>query len=74
MQMGGELVGWKNTLVLLPYGDRFRRYRKLFHSLIGSQATMKQYYPAEELETKRFLHRILMKPDDLQGHIRKWVQ
>ena len=21
--MGGELVGWKNTLVLLPYGDIF---------------------------------------------------
>lgn len=73
LQMGGELVGWKNTLVLLPYGDRFRRYRRLFHNLIGSASTMKQFLPAEELETRRFLRRVLTKPDDLAAHIRKYV-
>ncbi|KAK7471001.1 hypothetical protein VKT23_002414 [Stygiomarasmius scandens] len=72
MQMGGELIGWRNTLALLRYSDsRFKRYRKLFHSLIGSQATMRQYFPVEELETKRFLRRVLTKPNDLQAHIRK---
>ena len=71
--MGGELVGWKNTLVLLPYGDRFRRYRRLFHSLVGSHATMRNFLPIEELETRRFLRRVLAKPEDLQTHIRKFV-
>lgn len=71
LQMGGELVGWKNTLVLLPYGDRFRRSRRLFHKLIGSQAAMARFFPQEELETRRFLRRVLTKPDDLAVHIRK---
>ncbi|KAF7355007.1 hypothetical protein MSAN_01416200 [Mycena sanguinolenta] len=69
--MGGELVGWKNTLVLLPYGDRFRRFRRLFHNIIGSRSAMKQFFPVEELETRRFLRRVLAKPGDLRKHIRK---
>lgn len=60
-------------LVLLPYGARFRRYRKLFHNLIGSQCTIKKFLPAEELETRRFLRRVLAKPSDLSTHIRKSV-
>ncbi|KAF8974327.1 cytochrome P450 [Flammula alnicola] len=71
LQMGGELVGWKNTMVLLPYGDRFRRYRRLFHDLIGNQSAVKCFYPSEEIEARRFLRRVLMKPDDLSGHVRK---
>ncbi|KAH9482477.1 Cytochrome P450 monooxygenase 208 [Psilocybe cubensis] len=70
LQMGGELVGWKNTMVLLPYGDRFRRYRRLFHSLIGSQSAVKRFYPAGELEARRFLRRLLIKPDDLSAQVR----
>ena len=71
LQMAGELVGWKNALVLLPYGDRFRRYRRLFHRLIGSQAVVKRFFPGEELEARRFLRRVLMKPNDLAAHVRK---
>ncbi|KAF7331776.1 hypothetical protein MKEN_00057500 [Mycena kentingensis (nom. inval.)] len=70
-QMGGELVGWKNTLVLLPYGDRFRRFRRLFHNIIGSRNLMKQFHPMQELETRRFLRRVLAKPGDVATHIRK---
>jgi cytochrome P450 len=71
LQMGGELVGWKNTLVLLPYGDRFRNSRKLFHRLIGSHSAMQRFLPIEEVETHRFLRRVLTKPDDLAAHIRR---
>ncbi|KAF5393735.1 hypothetical protein D9757_000328 [Collybiopsis confluens] len=73
LQMAGELCGWKNTLVLLPYGDRFKRFRRLFHNTIGSQAIMRQYYPAEEQETKKFLRRVLAEPEQLQMHVRKTV-
>jgi Cytochrome P450 len=71
LQMGGELVGWKNTLVLLPYGDRFRRFRRLFHQTIGNTMTMKQFLPLEEFETHRFLRRVLAKPADLAAHVRR---
>ncbi|EAU84306.1 cytochrome P450 [Coprinopsis cinerea okayama7 len=70
LQMGGELVGWKNTLVLLPYGDRFRRYRKFFHQSIGSFHAMKRFLPLEEREMRRFLQKLIAKPDDLASHIR----
>lgn len=71
--MGGELVGWKNSLALLRYNERFRRFRRLFHGLMGSHASMKQFLPVEELETRRFLRRVLAKPEDLSTHVRKWV-
>ncbi|KAH9474438.1 Cytochrome P450 monooxygenase 208 [Psilocybe cubensis] len=71
IQMGGELVGWRNTLALLPYGDRFRNYRKLFHQAIGTHSAMSRFYVVEELETQLFLKRILSNPDDLAAHVRK---
>ncbi|KAG6333885.1 hypothetical protein ID866_5198 [Astraeus odoratus] len=70
LPMGGELVGWKDTLVLLPYGDRLREYRKNFHRVIGIRASMEIYNPVEEQETHRFLQRVLAKPNDLRAHIR----
>jgi cytochrome P450 len=69
--MGGELVGWKNTLVLLPYGDRFRSYRRLAHQLFGNTIAMKTFHPVEELETHRFLKRLLLRPAEFSDHIRK---
>lgn len=71
MQMGGELVGWKDTFVLVPYGDRFRNYRKFFHQVIGSNSSVSLYNPIEELETHRFLKSLLKNPDDLVTHIRQ---
>jgi len=70
LPMGGELVGWKNTLVLLPYGDRLREYRKNFARVIGSRAAMHTYHPIEEMETRRFLQRVLAKPAELSQHVR----
>jgi cytochrome P450 len=69
--MGGELVGWKNTLVLVPYGERHRTYRRLAHQLFGNSATMKAFHPVEEVETHRFLKRLLASPDAFSNHIRK---
>jgi hypothetical protein len=73
LQMGGELIGWKNTLVLLPYGDRFRRFRRFFHQLIGSHSSMQRFLPIEEQEIHRFVRRVLTKPEDLSSHIRRWA-
>ena len=68
---GGEMVGWKNTLVLLPYGDRFREYRRFMHQLIGGRTQMQRFHPLGELETRRFLQRVLKRPEEVQAHIRQ---
>ena len=69
--MAGDLVGWKNSLGLLPYGERFRDYRKFFHKLIGTVSSVSLSYPVQELETHRFLRRVVENPDDLAAHVQK---
>jgi cytochrome P450 len=69
LPMAGELVGWKDSLPFLPYGDRFRRQRKNFHRVIGSRTAVDVYNEIEEVETHRFLKRVLAKPDQLQEHV-----
>ncbi|KAK0185226.1 cytochrome P450, partial [Armillaria mellea] len=69
--MGGELVGWKNSLPLMPYGARFRNHRRLAHQLFGTNVTMNQFLPMLELETRHSLKRILTRPEELSEHIRK---
>ncbi|KAG1729789.1 cytochrome P450 [Suillus lakei] len=70
LPMSGELVGWKHLLPLLAYGDRFRQSRKYFHRSIGSSDALGIYDPVQEIETHRFLKRVLTEPDQLQEHIR----
>ncbi|KAK0450588.1 cytochrome P450 [Desarmillaria tabescens] len=69
--MGGELVGWKNSIIFMPYGVRFRNGRRLAHQLFGKGVTMKQFLPMLELETRRSLKRIFIRPEGLSEHIRK---
>ncbi|KAF5338823.1 hypothetical protein D9758_012046 [Tetrapyrgos nigripes] len=73
LEMGGELVGYSKTLVLVPYGNRFRNYRRHVSKLIGSNNAMAQFMPMEELETHKFLKRVLAdpNPDELSQHLRK---
>ncbi|KAG1800168.1 cytochrome P450 [Suillus subaureus] len=68
--MAGELVGWKDSMAFLPYGDSFRQQRKNLHRVIGSRAAVNVYNVVEEVETRRFLKRVLAKPDQLQEHVR----
>ncbi|KAG2077744.1 cytochrome P450 [Suillus decipiens] len=70
LPVGGELIGWKNIMVLLPYGNQLRHHRKKFHNVIGTRAAVAIYSQVEEVETRRFLKRVLTKPDQLQAHVR----
>ncbi|KAG0702322.1 cytochrome P450 [Suillus ampliporus] len=73
LPMGGELCGWKNVLSFVPYGDRFRQYRKNFRTVIGCRTALNIYNPMEEVEAHRFLKRVLAEPDQLQAHVRHTV-
>ncbi|KAJ3563160.1 hypothetical protein NP233_g9121 [Leucocoprinus birnbaumii] len=71
LQMGGEMIGWKNILSMLPYGERHKTYRRLFYQSIGNNASMSKFYPIEEDETHKFLKQLLSSPDGLSKHIRR---
>lgn len=88
--MGTELVGWRESLALTPYGDRFRELRRLLHGqsrrnmsgdsfscregTLAGKTNLAEYAPVEELETRRFLLRVLKNAGaDLQEEIRRHV-
>ncbi|GJE86536.1 cytochrome P450 [Phanerochaete sordida] len=71
LTMGGELVGWKESVSLLPYGARFREYRKFMAKAIGSKAQVERYLPLVERETVRLLQRMLDHPKDVSSNLRK---
>lgn len=68
---GGEMIGWKNGLVLLPYGERFREYRRFFHRLIGGKTQVQRFHSLVELETRNYLRRVLHEPERFEHHIRQ---
>ncbi|KAG7085837.1 hypothetical protein E1B28_003374 [Marasmius oreades] len=71
LEMGGELVGYSKTLALIPYGDRFRAYRRHLSRMIGTPKATSKYNALEEAETLKFLQKIAKNPDGLPQHLRK---
>ncbi|THU84116.1 cytochrome P450 [Dendrothele bispora CBS 962.96] len=69
--MGGELVGWNRAIGLLPYGKRFKKYRRLAKQLFGSPKTMEAFHPVEEEEAHRLLKRVVSNPEEFANHIQK---
>lgn len=73
LEMGGELVGYSKTVVLMPYGAALRNYRKHIARLIGSANAVGKYFEVEEEETRKFLRRLSTSPSDLSVQLRKYV-
>ncbi|EIW61897.1 cytochrome P450 [Trametes versicolor FP-101664 SS1] len=69
--VGGELVGWNRTLALLPYGNKFREYRRLIFQLIGSKKNMERFIPLVEEKTRDFVVEVYQQPTELLKHVRK---
>lgn len=71
LMMGGELVGWKYTLALTPYGERFREYRKYIAKAIGGKAQLENHLELIESQSAKFLQRVLDNPEHVAAQIRK---
>ncbi|KAJ3485041.1 hypothetical protein NLI96_g5232 [Meripilus lineatus] len=71
LTMSGELVGWKNSLGLVRYNDKFREYRRFISHKMGTKSLVQEFYQLEEMETRRFIQRVLQEPEDLAAHIRR---
>ncbi|KAG2071888.1 hypothetical protein BDR04DRAFT_1153895 [Suillus decipiens] len=53
LPVGGELIGWKIVMTLLPYGDCLHRHCQNFYSVIGIRTTM---CICSQVDTRRFLN------------------
>ncbi|KAJ5925569.1 hypothetical protein N7454_008208 [Penicillium verhagenii] len=69
MAFASELVGWEHALSMQPYTDRFRAYKKLLKPYFSSEKIVAQYTPLQEVETHRFLWRVLKNQKNLTQHI-----
>ncbi|KAL4908215.1 hypothetical protein BDW74DRAFT_188399 [Aspergillus multicolor] len=70
MTFAGEMVGWKDILAMQPYSNTFRAYRKAMHRVLGTKNTVAQFNALQDVEVRRFLFRVLEKPDEIVQHIR----
>jgi cytochrome P450 len=66
-------VGWEDGLAFQGYTDRFRAYRKAIQPSFGSESAVARYTPLQEVETHRFLFRVLKDPIDLLRHVQTCV-
>ncbi|KAH9849090.1 cytochrome P450 [Lenzites betulinus] len=60
--VGGELVGWNRVLVLVPYGSKFREYRRLFFQFIGSKKHVERFQPLVESQARTLIGRLYKDP------------
>ncbi|PTB62982.1 cytochrome P450 [Trichoderma citrinoviride] len=64
------MCGHDRFFALLQYADRFRLYRKVVHQQLGTKQLAAQYADIQDVESKRFLWRVLRDPDHLFQHIK----
>lgn len=55
----------------IGYDRRLRAIRKQIHSLLGTQAALAKYSDVQDLETRRFLLRLLSSPARFLDHIKR---
>ncbi|KAI0352715.1 cytochrome P450 [Trametes cingulata] len=70
--MVGELCGCDNMAAFTPYGERFRRQRRLMQAALGPGA-IPSYHKLLEIETQALLKRLLDDPADYERHIRRYA-
>ncbi|KIX99846.1 uncharacterized protein Z520_04482 [Fonsecaea multimorphosa CBS 102226] len=70
MVFGSEMCDWGKALGLMPYSTKSRALRKALHTVLGTSAAIDPFRPLLELETRRFLLKVLDNPQDVLQLIR----
>ncbi|KAH9162720.1 cytochrome P450 [Lactarius sanguifluus] len=73
LTMASDLVGWRNTLVLLKYTDTFKAYRRMFHAVVGTRASVERFRDTLEEESALMVRRLMNDPRNFDGPVRKAV-
>lgn len=64
-------MGWTKTLVLLPYGERWRKHRRLTLRFLDSE-TLRSFREFFWTELVTFHNSIWESPDELPEHINRY--
>lgn len=65
-------MGWDNVLGFLPYGDRFRKQRKMIQQYFNAQAVT-AFHPIQYMELRTMLLSLIDAPDAFLWHIFRYV-
>ncbi|KJZ71432.1 hypothetical protein HIM_09156 [Hirsutella minnesotensis 3608] len=65
MEFANRLCGYGDLMACQQDDERFRRCRRLVHQQLGTQAALAKFSDTQELETRRFLLRVLDRPERL---------
>lgn len=66
-------MGWDRVLAFLPYGDRFRKHRKMIQQHFNAQAVVR-FQPLQRTEIYVLLHNLLKSPEVFDNHIKRFVK
>nr|BED42964.1 cytochrome P450 monooxygenase [Trametes versicolor] len=70
LTMACDLMGWGETVVLMPYNERFKNYRRLLKVGLNTHVT-REYWPLMEKEIAHELVWLLDNPDAYVQHFRR---
>ncbi|KAI1147957.1 cytochrome P450 [Nemania diffusa] len=69
----GEMMGWANSLGLVPHNNLFRAQRKIVQQIIGTNSVASQFNVLQEAEVGHFLLHLLESPENLVDHVKTEV-
>ncbi|KAK4047662.1 hypothetical protein OIO90_006091 [Microbotryomycetes sp. JL221] len=72
MIMTGELVSRNLRMTFMPYGDLWRRQRKLLHQLTSPKAAS-SYEPIQEQESAQIVRDMIKTPKNYWGHCQRYA-
>ncbi|KAM0790540.1 hypothetical protein ACM66B_003409 [Microbotryomycetes sp. NB124-2] len=72
MIMTGELVSRGLRMTFMPYGDLWRRQRKLLHQLTSPKAAA-SYEPIQEQESAQIVRDMIKDPKGYWGHCQRYA-
>lgn len=61
--MAFDLVSNQKRTLLMPYGDLWRRERKVMHQILNVNNQKKLFQPFQDIESKTLLYNYLQDPD-----------
>ena len=73
VMMAGQLVGWKDAAVFLPFGDTWKETRRSIAQLIGTRSKVESFEHVLQSEIHSYLRRMLADPEGWVGHGRTYV-
>ena len=65
-------MGWDKVLSFLPYGEKFRRHRRMMQQHFNSQA-VSRLRPLQRKELYTMLENLIKSPEDYSHHIFRLV-